>query len=69
MTPKAGAPQRLTYTVTECALALGVSKELIWSRIWDCTLPSVRVGRRVLVPRAALEALVNGPTSPAGANG
>lgn len=62
-------PERLTYSVIEVALALGLSKESVWQRIWDGTIPHCRVGRRVLIPRRALEALVNGPAETAGGKG
>ena len=62
-------PERLTYSVKETAQVLGISKESAWARVWDRTSPSVRIGRRVLIPRRALEALLDGPTTPADAEG
>lgn len=46
--------ERLTYTVPAAAQALGISERSIYNRIYDGTLPTVRVGRRVLIPAAAL---------------
>ena len=62
-------PERLTYTVKEVAQALGISKEAVWDRVWDGTIPSVRVGRRVLVPRRALERFVDPAETATSANG
>jgi excisionase family DNA binding protein len=46
-------------TVDEAAVFLGVSRQTAWRRVWDGTLPSIRLGRRVLVPRARLEAMLD----------
>lgn len=59
----------LVYSVPEVAELLKVSPQTVWAMVWDGRLFSVTIRARRLVPRAALEALVNGPTSPAGANG
>lgn len=53
----AAQAERLSYTVPEAARALGVSERSIYNRIYDGTLTRVRVGRRVLIPAAALRAL------------
>lgn len=47
-------------TVEEAGRFLGISRATAWRRIWDGSLPSVRLGRRVLVSRARLEALLAG---------
>jgi excisionase family DNA binding protein len=46
--------EKLTYTIAEAARALGISERSVYNRIYDGTLPRVRVGRRVLIPAAAL---------------
>ena len=57
-------------TVDETARLLRISRGLAFTAVRDGTLPSIRIGRRILIPRHALEALVNGhreaqnPTSP-----
>lgn len=48
---------KMTFSVPEAARALGVSERSIYNRIYDGTLKRVRVGRRVLIPAAALHAL------------
>ena len=50
-------------TVDEAAAFLGVSRTTAWRRVWDGELPSIRLGRRVLIPRARLEALLEDETS------
>jgi excisionase family DNA binding protein len=53
----ASAPQdagRLTYTLTEAASRLGISRALAYEAAQRGELPVCRIGRRVLVPRAAL---------------
>lgn len=49
--------ERLTYTIPDAARALGISERSVYNRIYDGTLARVRVGRRVLIPAAALRAM------------
>lgn len=52
-------------TVDEAAAYLRISRGLAFAAVRDGTLPSVRVGRRILVPRRQLEALLDGgPVQP-----
>jgi excisionase family DNA binding protein len=48
----------LTYTVEEAAELCGVSRAVAYSAVHAGELPSVRLGRRILVPRARLLALL-----------
>ena len=48
--------ERLTMTVPEVAVALGVSQRHVLNRIKAGDLPARRLGRRVLIPCDALEA-------------
>ena len=48
-------PARLTYTVRETSQALGLPEWTIYQYCRSKALPSVRVGRRILVPIAALD--------------
>lgn len=50
--------QRLTVTVEEAATLLGISRAFAYEAVARGEIPSIRIGRRVLVPRAALERLV-----------
>ena len=54
------APTRLTLTVEEAAAALGISRAGAYDAVRRGEIPSIRIGRRVLVPRAALERLLDG---------
>jgi excisionase family DNA binding protein len=45
--------ERLTLTVKEARLLLGVSRGLMYEAIRRGEIPSIRVGRRILIPYAA----------------
>lgn len=49
----------LTYTVEQAAALLGVSRSAYYEAIKRGELPARRVGRRLVVPRAQLEAWLN----------
>jgi excisionase family DNA binding protein len=51
-------PERLTLTVEETARLIGVSRGACYSAVRAGQSPSIKVGRRVLVPRHKLEALL-----------
>lgn len=59
--------KRLVFTVTETAEMLGISRALAYELVARRELPSIRLGRRIVVPRLALERLVagDGPEGPA----
>jgi excisionase family DNA binding protein len=48
--------ERLAYSITETAEALGVSRDLVYDILRAGALKSVRVGRRRLVSAEALKA-------------
>ncbi len=50
-----GTTERLLLTVEEAARRLGIGKTLAWELVWAGALPSVRLGRCVRIPLAALE--------------
>ncbi len=52
--------ERPTLSVAETADLLGISRWLVQQAVRDGSLPSVRVGRRILVPRVQLDALLAG---------
>jgi excisionase family DNA binding protein len=60
------ADQRLTYTVPETARLLGISRGAAYAAAAERMIPTIRMGRRLLVPRAALERLLEGRTGEAG---
>jgi excisionase family DNA binding protein len=53
------AEERLTYTLTEAAARLGISRALAYEAAHRGELPVRRIGRRLLVPRAALARLLD----------
>lgn len=52
--------ERLTLTVEEAAGVLGISRALAYELVARGELPSLRLGRRIVVPRRALVAMVEG---------
>jgi excisionase family DNA binding protein len=49
----------LTYTVEQTAQLLGIGRGLAYDGVRSGDIPSVRIGRRVLIPRHALLSLLN----------
>ena len=62
-----GVPQERSpvLTVDEAAAYLRISRGLAFAAVRDGNLPSVRIGRRILIPRRQLEALLDGTPPPA----
>jgi excisionase family DNA binding protein len=50
---------RLVLSVTEAADMLGISRGLAYELVARGELPSLRLGRRIVVPRRALETLLD----------
>jgi len=50
--------ERLTLTVEETAKLLGIGRQLAYERVKTGEIPVVKIGRRLLVPRRALEKLL-----------
>jgi excisionase family DNA binding protein len=53
--------ERRTYTVTEAATVLGISRTSAYELVRAGTLPSLRLGRRIVIIRRALEELLDAP--------
>jgi excisionase family DNA binding protein len=51
--------ERLVYTVAEARQTLGISRGLMYEAIRKGTIPSVRIGRRILIPKTALERVLD----------
>ncbi len=70
--PAAKPPRRartappLTMTVEETADALGIGRTLAYELVTRGELPALRLGRRIVIPRSAIEELVNARTIQAG---
>lgn len=56
-TPGAVAPveDRLVFTVEEAAQLLGISRSFAYEAVQRGDIPSMRIGKRILVPKTALE--------------
>ena len=50
---------RLTFSVEETAEILGISRGLAYQLIHEGRIPAVRFGKRLLVPKRALENLLD----------
>ncbi len=48
----------LVLTVDEAAKLLRISRGLAFAAVQQGTLPSIRIGRRILIPKSALQALL-----------
>jgi excisionase family DNA binding protein len=47
--------QRLTLTVKEAAQLLGLSKNSAYQGILTGEIPHIKIGKRILIPKTALE--------------
>jgi excisionase family DNA binding protein len=56
--------ERKTLTVEEAGEVLGIGRGLAYERVNTGEIPSIRLGRRILVPLAALEAMLAKAESP-----
>jgi excisionase family DNA binding protein len=54
---------KLTFSVTETARILGIGRNSAYEAVARGEIPVIRVGKRLLVPKAALEKLLNGRLS------
>ncbi len=52
---------KLTLSVEEAAKVLGIGRNLCYDKVKTGEIPVIRIGRRLLVPRAALEKLLSEP--------
>ena len=57
-------PERLTLTIVEAARRLGIGRNSAYEAARLGQLPTIRSGRRLLVPRAALESLLTAAPEP-----
>ncbi len=57
-------PDRLTWSITEAAHVLGISRASAYEAAHRGELPVRVIGRRMLVPRAALLRLLDGSHAP-----
>ncbi len=50
--------ERRTYTVTEAATVLGISRTSAYERVRAGELPALRLGRRIVITRAVVDAML-----------
>ncbi|MFC2027068.1 helix-turn-helix domain-containing protein [Chloroflexota bacterium] len=51
--------KQLVYTAAEVSHLLCIGKNLVYDGIRNGQIPSIKIGRRLLIPRQALEQLLN----------
>ena len=54
-----GTMERLTYSVTEVAELLGVSRASAYNYVRTGQIPSITIGGRILIPRQAVESMLD----------
>jgi len=52
---------RLTLSVEETAKILGIGRNLCYDRVKTGEIPAIKIGKRLLIPRSALEKLLAEP--------
>ena len=52
---------KLTLSIEEAAKVLGIGRNLCYDRVKTGEIPVIKIGRRLLVPRKALEKLLENP--------
>jgi excisionase family DNA binding protein len=52
--------EKATVSVDEAAKVLGIGRNQTYDGIKRGEIPSIKIGKRILVPRAALEAMLTG---------
>ena len=53
--------QKLTLSVEEAAKVLGIGRNLCYDKVKTGEIPAIKIGKRLLVPRRALEKLLEEP--------
>ena len=57
--------ERGTYTVKEAGRKLGLGRNSTYEGIRKGEIPSIRIGNRILVPKAALDRMLSGDSQAA----
>jgi len=52
--------ERLTYNVAEAAKLLGLSRNSCYSACLTGQIPHLKIGKRIIIPRCQLEAMLSG---------
>lgn len=53
--------EKATLTIKEAARYLGIGKNLCYDRVKTGEIPVIKIGKRLLVPRRALDKLLEEP--------
>lgn len=53
--------QRLTFTVSESAAIMGISRTTAYELVRSGALPCVRLGRRIVITRRTIEEILGAP--------
>ena len=56
--PNCGKEERLTISITEAASRLGISRNTAYAAARAGQLPTIMIGRRILIPVSGLEKLL-----------
>ncbi|MFV0525078.1 MAG: helix-turn-helix domain-containing protein [Acidimicrobiales bacterium] len=64
-TAQDSAVECLTYTVTEAARLLGIGRGSAYTHVRTGQIPSITIGGRIVIPRRALEAMLDVDTDQA----
>jgi len=54
------AKERLTYDIVEAGRLLGLGRNASYDAAKNKEIPTIKIGRRLLVPKAALDRMLNG---------
>jgi excisionase family DNA binding protein len=60
MTVPTKAIERRTYDIPEAAELLGIGRNAAYDAAKAGSIPTIRVGKRLLVPKAALDRMLSG---------
>jgi len=52
--------EKATYSVERTTVLLGLSKSSVYEGIRNGQIPHIRIGRRILIPRIALDRMLSG---------
>lgn len=54
--------EKQTYTVSEAALILGIGTSTCWEQVHLGRIPTLRLGKRVVVPKAVIAKMLEAAT-------
>jgi excisionase family DNA binding protein len=57
--------ERRTYSVEEAGRILGIGRNSAYEAVREGTIPALRIGKRIVIPKAALDRMLAGEGSDA----